>query len=315
MGRAAGQLEGKRVGPYTLEKRVGSGGMAEVYFGRDKSGKPVAVKILSPNRARSESELARFRRESDAVQTLHHPNVVKVLDHGSWRGQHYIVMERLRGGAFRRMVESGTKPAVIVSCLAEVASALAHAHLQGIIHRDVKPDNILLTSRNRAKIADFGLARAEDASTFTTDGALLGTARYMSPEQARGKRAGPASDVYSLGVVLYEAVSGGPPFDSKTHHGFIFQHAEEPAPKPELRSGFAPALGNLAMQCLRKRPEERPSMDEVAAALEEAKGWRPRRWLRWLIGSLLLVVAVAAALALAAPELFDPIIGLIGRLR
>jgi serine/threonine-protein kinase len=282
--------------------------------GAADGGPDVAVKLLDPALAREPDVVARFEREADMARRLDHPHVVRVLDVGSTRGKHYIVMELVRGGSLRRLLQRGARPATILSILAEVARALAFAHAAGVVHRDVKPENILVTRSRHAKVADFGLARAADLATLTTDGRMLGTASYMSPEQARGRRAVPASDVYSVGVMLYEVIAGARPFSSETPHGFIYQHAEQEPPRPGVRRPYPASLAVLVLRCLEKDPEQRPSMDEVAALLDEASrevaaaAARPRRLPR-------LAIAVAAGLLLLSaatvsfPAILDPLCG------
>ncbi len=302
-------LEGKRLGSYRLEKRIGRGGMGDVYRAVGPRGKKCAVKVLSPLLARHDKGLARFSREAMAVQRLDHPNIVELIEIGEKRGLHFIAMELLRGSSFERMVRKGDRPMKLVAAFADVARGLAHAHAHDIVHRDLKPPNVLLTRSGRAKLADFGLARVTDQSSLTTDGAMLGTAQYMSPEQARGKRAGPPSDVYSLGVMLYQALAGELPFASETQHGFIFAHATEKAPKAKVRKGFPPALARLAARCMAKEPEARPSAQEAADILAEATRWRRRpRW-HFVAAAAAIVVVGASAAVVAAPDLLDPIAG------
>ncbi len=305
VARSADSLEGTRIGGYQLGKHLGSGGMADVYrasaAGVEGKGRPLAVKILAPELARDARAVARFTREAEAVMRLDHPNVVRIVEVGHWRDRHFIAMDLVAGPPFRRLIADGSEPGKIIGILAQVAEALAHAHERGIVHRDIKPDNVLLTRSLQVRVADFGLARLSDTVSLTTSGQMLGTARYMSPEQAQGRKSGPASDVYSLGVMLYEAITGAPPFVSETAHGFIFKHAAEPPPRPELRPGYPAALGKLALECLAKDPDERPPMDEVAHRLRRALARRsPARLLRWLLAAAAIVlIALAVAWALA----------------
>jgi serine/threonine-protein kinase len=213
-------------------------------------------------------------------------------------------MELVSGPSFRRLLQGGEDPRRITAILAQVADALAHAHARGIVHRDIKPDNVLVDRSGHAWIADFGLARLADAAASMTSGRPLGTAKYMSPEQAQGEKAHAPSDVYSLGVMLYEAITGEAPFVSETQHGYIFKHVSQPPPRPVLRAGFAPKLGRLALDCLAKAPDARPAMDEVAARLREALEARARRRWPWIAAaSLALVIAIG----IAFPHALDPL--------
>jgi serine/threonine protein kinase len=299
-------LEGTRVGDYELGKLLGAGGAGHVYRATAKGkSRAVAVKVLAAELARDADAVERFKREAEAVQRLDHPNVIRILEVGSARGVHFIAMELVSGPSFRRLLRDADDPRRVIAILAQVADGLAHAHARGIVHRDIKPDNVLVSRSSHARIADFGLARVSDVASLTTDGRLLGTAKYMSPEQAQGQKARPASDVYALGVMLYEAITGRLPFASETQHGFIFKHVTETPPKPELRPGFPAPLGRLALDCLAKAPEARPTMAEVAGRLRAALDWRSVRARRWWIGAAAL--AAALALWLGFPHALDPV--------
>jgi serine/threonine-protein kinase len=304
---AGKRSSGQKLGKYTLGEVLGRGGYGEVYAARGKEG-TCAIKVLDPLAARDEEVIARFRREAETARRLEHPHIVRVRDVGSSRGRHYLVMDLVRGGSLRHSLDTGAEPAVLLAVVGEVASALAYAHAQGIIHRDIKPENVLLTRSNHARIADFGLARAMDASSMTTDGRLLGTAHYMSPEQAKGERATAASDVYAMGVMIYEVICGRRPFEADQTIGLLYQHAEVEPPRPEIRPPYPGSLGALALACLAKNPAARPTMAEIADRLAATRLVSPRRRLR------IALVAVAAAVALVlvlaiAPSILDPLCG------
>ena len=283
-----------KVGKYQLKELLGSGGYGDVYVGEQKTGPNVAVKLLDAAHSRDEDAIARFKREGETAKRLDHPNIVRVLDVGSSRQRHYLVMELVRGGSLDRLLRGEAPAEKVLSVLGETARALAYAHEHGIVHRDVKPSNILLTRSGKAKIADFGLARAVDHSSLTTEGRLLGTASYMSPEQVKGDRATAASDVYAMGVVIYHAVTGELPFNSDTQLGFLYQHAEVDPPPPAVRAPYPGSLGNLALACLAKDPNKRPTMATVASKLAGASLVHARPW-----RTIALVVLLAAAVALA----------------
>lgn len=291
------RLTGSKVGKYTLKELLGQGGYGAVYVGEPKRGSSVAVKVLDASRARDEDAIARFKREGETAKRLSHPNIVRVLDVGSSRSRQYLVMELVRGGSLERLLRRDGAAERVLPVLVETARALAYAHEQGVIHRDVKPANILLTRSGRAKVADFGLARAVDHSSMTTEGKMLGTASYMSPEQVRGERASAASDVYAVGIMIYDAISGQLPFNSDTQLGFLYQHAEVEPPPPIVRPPYPASLATLSLACLAKNPDDRPTMAMVAERLAATSLLRPRRW-RW-IAWIVALVAVLAALLLA----------------
>src|SRR5437867_6067839 len=202
-------------GRYELDRVLGHGGMAEVYLGTDRVlGRPVAVKILADRFARDGSFVARFRREAQSAAALNHPNVVSVFDTGSDDGTHYIVMEYVKGKTLSQVIREDAPllPERAVEITQGVAQALAFAHRAGIIHRDVKPGNIMLTPHGDVKVMDFGIARATTSESLTQTATVLGTATYFSPEQAQGAAVDARSDIYSLGVVLYEMLTAVPPF-------------------------------------------------------------------------------------------------------
>jgi eukaryotic-like serine/threonine-protein kinase len=306
--RTAPPLEGTRLGDYELVKVLGEGGMGSVFratsTAKDRP-RAVAIKVLAPELARDATAVERFEREATAAARLDHPNVVRIFEVGQADGHHFLVMELISGPPFRQLIAAGDAPARVVAILAQVADGLAHAHARGIVHRDIKPDNVLIDRADHARIADFGLARISDAASLSSAGQVFGTVKYMSPEQAQGKKVGAPSDVYSIGVMLYEAITGAPPFSAETQHGFVYKHVTEPPPRPALLPGFSPRLARLALDCLAKDPGARPTMREVAARLAGATGARsPRRRVAW-IGAVALVGAIAVWLA--APHALDPL--------
>ena len=271
----------KRIlGRFVLEREIGAGGMSTVYLGADEVlGRAVAIKILKSGFTESDIGV-RFRQEGRTAARLSHPNIVQVYDAGEdvLEGEKifYIIMEHISGGDLRDLIRGrGTLSREEVSNLSGVAAGLAHAHERGVIHRDVKPHNILLDRNGNPKLADFGIARALDATQATRTGTYVGTARYSSPEQLQGKAVTTKSDVYSLGAMLYEAVVGEPPF-SGTPIEIASQHVSKPPPPP---SGFLPVdeeLENLILTCLAKDPEDRPTAAQARDRLSGAAPETPK---------------------------------------
>ena len=262
-----------------LEREIGSGGMARVFLGRDEVlDRAVAVKILRHGYGGSDIG-ARFQREGRTAARLSHPNIVQVYDAGEadFEGKDcaYIVMEYLSGGDLKDLIdEKGPMPTGELAKLgSQVAAGLAHAHERGIIHRDIKPHNILLDERGRPKVTDFGIARALDTTQATRTGSFLGTALYSSPEQLQGEKVTPKSDVYSLGATLYQSATGEPPFTGSAI-SVASQHVNKPPPSPtELNSAIGAPMEALILACLAKNPDDRPSAEQVQsrlAALDEA---------------------------------------------
>jgi len=183
----AKRVRGSKIGEYRIAEVLGAGGYGEVYLGKPSAGRKVAIKVLDAAHVRDEDAVERFKREAETARRLEHPSIVRVIDVGSSRGRHYLVMELVGGGSLHKLLRRGrADPTRVRAVLVDTAHALAFAHGQGVVHRDVKPANILLTRAGKAKVADFGLARAIDQSSMTTEGKLIGTATYMSPLACSG---------------------------------------------------------------------------------------------------------------------------------
>jgi eukaryotic-like serine/threonine-protein kinase len=242
---------------YRLERRLGTGGMAEVWAAQDlELGRPVALKLLGP-----EADPVRFDREAHAAAALSHPNVTQLFDYGAWQGRPYMVLELVPGGTLEDRLRDGRPlPDAETERIArEVAAGLAHAHSRGLIHRDLKPANVLFDAEGRAKIADFGIARMGGAGTLTEAGTLLGTAAYVSPEQAAGEPATAASDVYSFGVILFRMLTGRLPFEAEEPLELVRMHRDAPPPPVAAFRGDAPSqLARIADTSLTKDPQARP---------------------------------------------------------
>ena len=258
-----------------LEHEIGAGGMARVFLGRDEVlDRPVAIEILNPRHGGTDIA-ARFRREGRTAARLSHPNVVQVYDAGDdelhGREVSYIVMEYVPGGDLKVLIdEKGSLPSDELAELgAEVASGLAHAHEKGVIHRDIKPHNILIDAYGRPKLTDFGIARALDATQATRTGSYLGTALYSSPEQLRGEKVTPKSDVYSSGMSLYQAAVGEAPFGG-TPIEVASQHvSREPDAPSDLGVNLSDGVEALILDCIQKDPNRRPTAEEVHERLRE----------------------------------------------
>ena len=248
-------------GRYNVDRSVGHGGMAQVYEGTDTVlGRTVAIKVLAPQYARDEGFVARFRREAQAAASLNHPGVVSVYDTGSDDGVHYIVMEYVAGRTLAQVLEQEGRlqPERAAEIARSVAQAISFAHSAGIIHRDVKPANIMLSSHGGVKVMDFGIARALSSQTLTQTATVLGTASYLSPEQAQGDAVDARSDIYSLGVVLYEMLTGQPPFSGDTPVAVAYKHVREDPPLPSSLAPEVPQeLEAIVMKAMAKNPANR----------------------------------------------------------
>jgi serine/threonine-protein kinase len=258
---------------YELISEIARGGMADVYLARDsKLDRPVALKVLSPELSRDPSFVERFRREAQSAAGLNQPNIVGIFDWGQEHGTSFIVMEYIDGQTLRDLIQrDGTvAPAQIADIGADIAAALSFAHQNGVVHRDVKPGNVLITTAGQVKVTDFGIARASGSNDgLTRTGAVMGTATYFSPEQAQGLAVDGRSDVYSLGVVLYEMATGQPPFTGDSPVSTAYKHVREDVVPPSRLVPQIPAeLERVILTCLAKDPADRyQSADDVRADL------------------------------------------------
>jgi serine/threonine protein kinase len=260
---------------FVLEHELGSGGMARVFLGRDEVlDRPVAVKLLNPVHGGTDIG-DRFEREGRTAARLAHPNIVQVYDAGEGefdgRETSYIVMEYVPGGDLKGLIDRrGRLPGPELARLGEeICAGLAHAHERGVIHRDIKPHNILLDENGHVKVTDFGIARALDTTQATRTGSFLGTALYSSPEQLQGQKVTPKSDVYSLGATLYQAAAGEPPFTGQSPIEIASQHVSKtPTPPHERGAEVSGNLEALILSCLAKDPGDRPTAEEARSGLE-----------------------------------------------
>jgi eukaryotic-like serine/threonine-protein kinase len=312
-------------GRYRIIGRIGSGGMADVYSAEDTQlGRQIALKLLYRRFAEDDNFVERFRREASAAAGLQHPNVVQVFDRGEWDGTYYIAMEFLHGRNLKQVVRDhgALDPTLAADLVLQILKAARFAHRRGIVHRDIKPHNVIVDDEGRAKVTDFGIARA-GASDMTETGSIMGTAQYLSPEQAQGLPVDARSDLYAIGVVLYELLTGRPPFDAESPVTIALkQVSETPVPPRELNPAVPPAIEAVTMRALRKDPAERfQDADEMIAALESALAGGyvesvaedpvealeeadRRNWRR--IAIIALILLALAALAIGAWLLLTP---------
>src|SRR5580765_3000223 len=263
-------------GRYLIERKLGSGGMADVYLAEDQElGRLVALKLLDDRHASDDQFVERFRREAQSAAGLNHPNIVSIFDRGRAEGTYYIAMEYLDGRTLKELlVRNGPTPIPIaIDYTRQILGAIAFAHRNGIVHRDIKPHNIVVRKDGRLKVTDFGIARS-GASQMTEAGSIVGTAQYLSPEQARGAPVDARSDLYSLGIVIYEMLTGKVPFTGDAPVEIAMKHLTAvPEPPSKLRPDIPHDLDAIVMRAMAKEPEQRyGSAEEMAADLARVAG-------------------------------------------
>src|SRR4051794_34413373 len=263
-------------GRYRLERRIGTGGMADVYLAEDETlHRQVAIKILADRYTQDEGFVERFRREATAAAGLNHPNIVSIYDRGESDGTYYIAMEYIDGPTLKEEITSRAPlpEAEAVGYAQQVLQALEFAHRRGVIHRDIKPHNMMLTPDGLLKVTDFGIARATNQAEMTEVGSIVGTAQYLSPEQARGQTVGPQSDLYSMGTVLYEMLTGEVPFTGGSAVEIAMRQVnDQPTPPSRKNRLISPAIEQVVMRALAKDPALRfRSAREMSDELERTR--------------------------------------------
>jgi beta-lactam-binding protein with PASTA domain/tRNA A-37 threonylcarbamoyl transferase component Bud32 len=317
-------------GRYRVIKRLGSGGMADVYLVEDQQlGRRVALKLLYRHLAEDVQFVERFRREASSAAGLQHPHIVSIFDRGEWNGTYYIAMEYVEGHTLKEVVrERGPAPPEAASDIVlQILRAARFAHQRGVVHRDLKPQNVLIDLDGRVQVTDFGIARA-GASDMTETGSIMGTAQYLSPEQAQGRPVDARSDLYSIGIILYELLTGRVPFDAESPVSVALkQVSEAPIPPRELDPSLPPALEGVVLHALEKDPARRfQNADEFIEALHAARlspeavvveeappieeileedDRRARRWWLWLLILLALAAIAFGAYLLLKPKQVD----------
>jgi serine/threonine-protein kinase len=273
-------LVGQKLGPYTLERLLGQGGFAWAFVGREPDGTPVAIKVLKPRYAGDPQFESRFRNESETAAKLEHPHIIRIRSVAKTRDHVYFAMDLCADSLGARIAREGPLPeADIVRLARDIVGALEFAHRQGVIHRDLKPDNVLIRSDGSAVLTDFGIARAVSGYTASTGvNMTIGTPQYLSPEQAQGRPLDPRVDFYALGVTLYKAATGDVPFSSTDWYELARMHVEDPPPsmrqkRPELSKPFE----RVVMTCLAKHPDDRYS-DAAALLADLNEVGKPRAW-------------------------------------
>src|SRR5919204_2406492 len=266
-------------GRYRVIRKLGTGGMANVYLAEDQElGRRVAIKMLDDRHAQDDQFVERFRREAKNAAGLSHPNIVSIYDRGEAEGTYYIAMEYLDGRSLKELILSrGPAPIPIaIDYVRQILAALRFAHRNAIVHRDIKPHNVLVDAEGRLKVTDFGIARA-GASQMTEVGSIIGTAQYLSPEQAKGTAVDARSDIYSAGVVLYELLTERVPFTGDTAVEIAMRHLSAvPEPPSSLRGEVPPELDKVVLRALAKDPEDRyQTAEEMDAELDRVSRGLP----------------------------------------
>ncbi len=259
---------------YALKQKIGSGGMADVWLAADQElDRDVAIKILHDRFAQDKEFVERFQREAQSAAGLQHPNVVGVFDRGSFRDTYFIAMEYVHGPSLKDLVKGGMGIKEAVDFTRQILKAARFAHRKGIVHRDLKPQNVLIDDEGRARVADFGIARGGENSDITATGSVMGTAQYLSPEQAQGKETTPRSDIYSIGVILYEALTGRVPFQADSAVAVALKQVNEAPRRPSaINPDVPPALDAVVMRALAKDPDARfKDADAFLKALDAAE--------------------------------------------
>ncbi|MEO6867680.1 MAG: Stk1 family PASTA domain-containing Ser/Thr kinase [Gaiellales bacterium] len=302
-------------GRYRIERRIGAGGMANVYLAEDDTlGRRVAIKVLHQRFAEDSQFIERFQREASAAARLNHPNIVQVYDRGSAGDSYYIAMEYVDGMTLKQLVQrrGGLTEQEVLAYGRQALHALRFAHRNGIVHRDVKPHNMMVDTDGRLKIADFGIARAGADSGLTEAGSIVGTAQYLSPEQAQGQHVAATSDLYSLGVVMFEMATGRVPFDGDSPVNVALKHVKDPVPRPtSFNPNISPAIESIILKAMEKDQADRyGSADEMLADLDRAREGSDTQAMTQVMGGAALGAAAGTRVqpitpAVAAPRTYE----------